>query len=73
MLMMAKLTWGFDIRSPLGSGEVIDTDVASAYTEGFTMSPKPFPAIFKPRSEIHARIIEEEFAVADGFLRQFEA
>ena len=72
MIMMSKLAWAFDIDSPLGSGDEVDAGAASAYKEGFSMIPKCFPATFTPRSEMHARIIEEEFVGADAFLTQFD-
>jgi hypothetical protein len=69
MVNMAKLAWGFNIDP--GSSEV-DSDINTAYTDGFLTSPKKFPVTFKPRSEEHEKIILQDFEAAKTFFAQYE-
>ena len=65
---MSKLVWTFDITTD----SPVDTDVVSAYTEGFLTAPIQFPVTFTPRSAKHAAVIEREFEAAETFLAKYE-
>ena len=65
---MSKLVWAFDITTD----SPVDTNVASAYTEGFLTASIKFPVAFTPRSAEHAATIEREFKEAEKFLAKYE-
>jgi hypothetical protein len=65
---MAKLVWGFDFLPPIdpASGKEvpraqIDSEVATAYTDGVSTGPKPFRCRIIPRSAKHLEIIKRDF------------
>jgi hypothetical protein len=61
-IAVARLLWAFNIRSQDGKRPLADDN---AFTSGFVSSPKPFEAIFEPRSENHRKVIEQAFSTAD--------
>ncbi|CAO2648174.1 Nn.00g074410.m01.CDS01 [Neocucurbitaria sp. VM-36] len=61
-IVIARLLWSFHIRSKDGKRPLVDE---SMYTAGFVSGPKPFIANFEPRTEMHKRVIEESYEVAD--------
>jgi hypothetical protein len=67
---MAKMVWAFDIKAESTS---VDTDVHTAYSNGFLTAPLKFPVNFVPRSEKHAAVIRSEFEEAKAFLARFES
>jgi len=69
MISMAKLVWAFDIT---GDGTEVDTDMATAFTNGLVTAPHKFPVQFKPRSSEHAAVIEKEFELVGPFLQGFK-
>lgn len=69
MLNMAKITWGFDISA---KGLEIDSDVKTAYTEGFVFSPKRFQVNISPRSERHREVFEAEFEAQRSVFARYE-
>ena len=69
---MAKLTWGFNIRSSLDSLAEVDASVATGYSDVFVFSPKKFPSWFTPRSDKHKEIIMREFDDAKAIFSLFE-
>ncbi|KAH8805047.1 cytochrome P450 [Xylogone sp. PMI_703] len=65
---MAKIVWAFNITA--GASDV-NTNIETAYTDGFLTAPAKFPVRFTPRSEKHKLIIEEEFESVKPFLARF--
>lgn len=65
---MAKIVWAFNITA--GTSKV-DTDIESAYTDGFLTAPAKFPVNFMPRSAKHESVIFEEFQSVKPFLESF--
>jgi hypothetical protein len=61
-IAIARLLWTFNIRSTNGKRPLVDE---SQFTTGFVSAPKPFEAVFEPRSEERKRIVEREFESAD--------
>jgi hypothetical protein len=70
MVNMAKLVWAFDITTDAAA---VDTNVESAYSNGFLTCPLKFPVQFTPRSSKHAAVIEKEFESIKPFLAKFES
>jgi hypothetical protein len=68
MLTMAKIVWAFDITST----QPVDTSMETAFTNGFVVAPKEYPAKFIPRSQDHVRVVEEEALKAEEFLKRFD-
>ena len=65
-ISVAKLLCGFDILPIEGrTYDVLD------YTEGFNIRPKKFECIIRPRSDHHARVLEQETKNAESFLQKF--
>ncbi|PVH95973.1 cytochrome P450 [Periconia macrospinosa] len=61
-IVIARFLWAFNIRSKNGKRLLVDE---SSFTTGFVSGPKPFEAVFEPRSKKHRRVIEESYKVAD--------
>lgn len=58
-IALARLLWAFNIRSKDGcSIPVVDE---SMFRDEIVSGPKPFEAVFEPRSEGHRRVIEEAY------------
>lgn len=66
-IAMARLLWAFNIRSKDGAKVNVSEDI---FTTGFVSGPKPFVALFEPRSRERKIIIEREFEAADKDLAQ---
>lgn len=67
-LAFAKLLWAFEFTSGLdadGKPVEIDTDPASAYSEGFLVCAKKYPLEVKVRSEKRRQTIEREYREAE--------
>ncbi|KAF2240499.1 cytochrome P450 [Trematosphaeria pertusa] len=61
-IAIARILWGFNVRSKDGTRIQVDD---SMFAAGFVSHPKPFEAIFEPRSETHRALIEREFENVD--------
>ncbi|KAF2438142.1 cytochrome P450 [Karstenula rhodostoma CBS 690.94] len=61
-IAVARLLWAFDIKP--ANGDRIEVD-DSMFTEGFVSHPKPFEAVFQPRSEAHREVIETAYDNAE--------
>lgn len=61
-IAIARLLWAFNICAKDGKKLVVNE---SMFTTHFVSSPKPFEAVFLPRSEAHKRVIEESYEAAD--------
>lgn len=61
-IVIMRLLWAFNIKSKDGKRPLVDE---STFTTGFVSAPKPFSAVFEPRSEGHRRIIEQSYNAAD--------
>jgi hypothetical protein len=59
---IARMLWAFNIKSKDGKRPLVDE---STFTAGFVSAPKPFGAVFEPRSEQHKKIIEQSYDAAD--------
>lgn len=60
---IARILWGFNIRkSKDANGDVIEPSTAAQ--PGFLLTPVNFACHFEPRSENHAKIIEDAWASA---------
>lgn len=57
-IAIARMLWAFDIRSKDGARIVVNEGI---YTAGLVSGPKPFDAVFTPRSELHKRVIESSY------------
>ncbi|KAE8395065.1 cytochrome P450 [Aspergillus alliaceus] len=63
--LMARILWGFNVRSPLGvDGKPVAVDDMD-FGSGFVSLPAPFEAVFEPRSEQHRRVMEQEWDSAE--------
>lgn len=71
MINMAKMAWAFDL-APLDPRHPPDTNIATAFTDGFVVIPHPFPVRITPRSRGHKEVIEREYAEAREYLRKYE-
>lgn len=71
--IVAKLIWAFEIKEPVdaATGKTITLDPED-YSAGLLHAPNPFKVTFKPRSEAHVRIIEEEYAKSLSDLAAFD-
>ncbi|KAF2259695.1 cytochrome P450 [Lojkania enalia] len=61
-VVIARLLWAYDIRSKDGKRPLVDESI---FTTGFVSAPKPFEAVFQPRSEQHKKVVEHSFDVAE--------
>ncbi|OWY46857.1 cytochrome P450 [Alternaria alternata] len=61
-IAMARLLWAFNIRSKDGVRINVSEEM---FTTGFVSGPKPFVAVFEPRSKERRNLIEREFDMAD--------
>jgi cytochrome P450 len=57
-IVIARMLWAFDISSKDGKRPLVEE---SMFTQGFVSAPKPFEAVFTPRSAQHKRVVEESF------------
>jgi cytochrome P450 len=72
-IMIAKIAWALNIQKEEGKeSEEVDTSPVSAYQGGFLIAPKKFPVKITPRSEEHARILENEFHSFRSFFDRFD-
>jgi hypothetical protein len=74
-IAIAKLLWAFEILPGLDEqGNVVEPDVdpTRAYSEGFLVCVKQFPARFKVRSETRRQAIESEWETAKSIFAKFE-
>lgn len=60
-IVIARFLWAFSIRSKNGERILVDE---STFTTGFVSGPKPFEAVFEPRTAQHRRVIEAAFQSA---------
>lgn len=70
MVNMAKFCWAFDITTDAAA---VDTNVETAYTNGFLTCPLKFLVQFVPRSPTHKTVIEKEFESVKSFLAKYES
>jgi len=62
-ILLARTVWGFNVSKSVGpDGQVIEPETKSE--PGFVVSPMKFPCHLTPRSEKHARIIDESWKKA---------
>lgn len=61
-IVIARLLWAYNIRAKDGKRFLVDE---STFTAGFVSGPKPFEAVFEPRSEKHRVVIEQSYEAAD--------
>jgi hypothetical protein len=61
-IAIARMLWAFNIRSQDGQRPVIKED---DFTAGFVSHPKPFEAVFEPRSNRHKQVMEESWDMAE--------
>jgi hypothetical protein len=61
-IAIARLLWAFRIK-PKGGERVIVNE--ESFTPGFVSAPKHFDAVFEVRSELHKRLIEEAYEMAE--------
>ncbi|KAL2173069.1 cytochrome P450 [Thermothelomyces heterothallicus CBS 202.75] len=70
---IARILWAFDVRPARNEkGEPIDVDIF-AFSDGFNSTPLPFECSITPRSDKHARMVEDEYRRALGELQQYSA
>jgi len=71
--MVAKLLWSFDIEHAIdpATGDTVPID-ADNFKEGISHSPRPFRAVFCPRSQAHIATINREAALGAEKLRAYE-
>lgn len=70
--IVAKMIWAFDIQEPVdANGRKITLDPED-YQTGLLHCPKPYKAIFKPRSQKHIDIIKSSHKKALVDLQPFE-
>ncbi|KAF2195136.1 putative O-methylsterigmatocystin oxidoreductase [Zopfia rhizophila CBS 207.26] len=62
-IAIARLLWAFNIQQATKEGKTVVDE--NTWTTGFVSAPKPFEAVFEPRSEQHKKVIEREFNAAD--------
>jgi cytochrome P450 len=61
-IAMSRLLWAFNIWSRDGVRIHVSEDM---FTTGFVSGPKPFVAVFEPRTKQHQDIIERSYEIAD--------
>lgn len=74
-LAMAKLLWAFEMLSEIDEGgkEVpLDTDPRRAYSEGFLVCARDFPATFKIRGQDREDTVLREFGEAQKVFAKYE-
>ena len=60
---IARIFWAFDIRKSVDAdGNIIEPSTAAQ--PGFLLTPVKFPCHFEPRSDKHAKIIEQVWSDA---------
>ncbi|KAF1843820.1 cytochrome P450 2D18 [Cucurbitaria berberidis CBS 394.84] len=71
--IVGKLLWAFEIKPAVDeeTGKSVNLDL-DAYVDGFLMQPAPYKVRFTPRSEKHARIIQQDFKNIEDFLKKWE-
>ncbi|KAJ6076993.1 hypothetical protein N7499_008974 [Penicillium canescens] len=76
---VAKVLWAFDIRAgtdpttgrPLQAEEV-NVDIATQWTDGFLIAPKPFPIVMSLRSEKHREVLDRELDEAQKVFQRYQ-
>ncbi|KAJ5984813.1 hypothetical protein N7522_012009, partial [Penicillium canescens] len=76
---VAKVLWAFDIRAgtdpttgrPLQAEEV-NVDIATQWTDGFLIAPKPFPIVMSLRSEKHREVLNRELDEAQKVFQRYQ-
>jgi cytochrome P450 len=61
-IAIARLLWAFDITAKDGTRPIVNEE---KFTNGFASKPKPFEAVFIPRSEKHREIVERSYEAVD--------
>ena len=76
---IAKMVWGLSILPPIDpvtgiqvSLSEIDTDRATAYTNGVSSGPLPFKCQIEPRSAKHVEVLKREYEDAHVVYDQYE-
>ncbi|KAG2419536.1 hypothetical protein HFD88_004332 [Aspergillus terreus] len=76
---IAKIIWAFDIRAGTDpttgrhlQDEEVNVDVATQWTDGFLIAPKPFPIVMKLRSEKHREALRRELEDARKIFQSYE-
>jgi cytochrome P450 len=75
-LAMSKLLWAFDMSPSVdesGRDMPVDTDPRTAYSEGFLVCAKDFPARFRIRGGERKSTILREFGEVEGVFAKYEA
>jgi hypothetical protein len=67
-LRNVRCFWGFKLEKARDENGVEITPDTEKLTEGLLVSTLPFPAKITPRSEMHARIIRQEWEKAKVLL-----
>jgi hypothetical protein len=68
---IAKIIWAFDIGPGIDQAtgrelrvEDVNVDIATQWTDGFLIAPKPFPIRLSIRSERHREVLDRELESA---------
>ncbi|GES61731.1 cytochrome P450 [Aspergillus terreus] len=76
---IAKIIWAFDIRAGTDpttgrdlQDEEVNVDVATQWTDGFLIAPKPFPIVMKLRSQKHREVLYRELEDARRVFQSYE-
>ncbi|KAJ5851257.1 uncharacterized protein N7529_010642 [Penicillium soppii] len=76
---VAKILWAFDIRAGTDPstgnqlrGEEVIVDIATQWTDGFLIAPKPFPIVMLLRSEKHREVLNRELDEAQKIFQRYE-
>ncbi|CAG8422833.1 unnamed protein product [Penicillium salamii] len=76
---IAKILWAFDIRAGTDpstgnqlKGEEVNVDIATQWTDGFLIAPKPFPIAMLLRSEKHREVLNRELDEAQRIFQSYE-
>ncbi|GAB7330838.1 hypothetical protein MBLNU13_g02377t1 [Cladosporium sp. NU13] len=75
-LAMSKLLWAFDMSPSVdesGRDVPVDTDPRTAYSEGFLVCAKDFPARFRIRSQDKKETVLREFGEVESAFAKYEA
>jgi hypothetical protein len=76
---IAKIIWAFNIRAGTDpttgrhlQDEEVNVDVATQWTDGFLIAPKPFPIVMELRSEKHREVLRRELEDARKVFQSYE-
>jgi cytochrome P450 len=75
-LAMSKLLWAFDMSPTVdesGRDVPVDTAPRTAYSEGFLVCAKDFPAGFRIRGEGRKSTVMREFGEVESVFAKYEA